>query len=92
MSFFILMQSWNLKNEDFVWIDNDEWWSPFMNGILVGCILVQALLVSDFGPKISIKIVDTLRSDILAGKLKSGNEIKVFLVFLLLLSSYDTQL
>ncbi|KAJ8650184.1 hypothetical protein MRB53_003207 [Persea americana] len=38
--------------------------------------LEEALLVSDFGPKISIKIVDSLRSDILAGKLKSGNEIK----------------
>ncbi|KAG0493603.1 hypothetical protein HPP92_004597 [Vanilla planifolia] len=38
--------------------------------------LEEALLVSDFGPKISIKIVDSLRGDILAGKLKSGNEIK----------------
>ena len=58
-----------------------------MNGILVGCLLVQALLVSDFGPKISIKIVDSLRSDILAGKLKSGNEIKVFLFFSVLTCS-----
>ncbi|XP_020114747.1 cell division protein FtsY homolog, chloroplastic isoform X1 [Ananas comosus] len=39
--------------------------------------LEEALLVSDFGPKISIKIVDSLRDDILAGKLKSGSEIKV---------------
>ncbi|KAK8951400.1 hypothetical protein KSP39_PZI004747 [Platanthera zijinensis] len=38
--------------------------------------LEEALLVSDFGPKISMKIVDSLRDDILAGKLKSGNEIK----------------
>ncbi|OAY83736.1 cell division protein FtsY homolog, chloroplastic isoform X2 [Ananas comosus] len=38
--------------------------------------LEEALLVSDFGPKISIKIVDSLRDDILAGKLKSGSEIK----------------
>nr|XP_010934475.1 cell division protein FtsY homolog, chloroplastic isoform X2 [Elaeis guineensis] len=38
--------------------------------------LEEALLVSDFGPRISMKIVDSLRDDILAGKLKSGNEIK----------------
>lgn len=38
---------------------------------------VQALLVSDFGPKTALKIVDSLRKDILAGKLKSGAEIKV---------------
>ncbi|CAN6480705.1 unnamed protein product [Victoria cruziana] len=38
--------------------------------------LEEALLVSDFGPKISIRIVDGLREDILSGKLKSGNEIK----------------
>ncbi|XP_074565371.1 cell division protein FtsY homolog, chloroplastic isoform X2 [Curcuma longa] len=38
--------------------------------------LEEALLVSDFGPKISFKIVDSLREDILAGKLKSGSEIK----------------
>nr|GEV80290.1 cell division protein FtsY homolog, chloroplastic [Tanacetum cinerariifolium] len=35
-----------------------------------------ALLVSDFGPKITIKIVESLRDDIYAGKLKSGTEIK----------------
>lgn len=34
-------------------------------------------MVSDFGPKISFKIVDILRDDIKAGKLKSGAEIKV---------------
>jgi hypothetical protein len=38
---------------------------------------VQALLVSDFGPKISFRIVDTLRDEIRDGKLKSGAEIKV---------------
>ncbi|XP_064945518.1 cell division protein FtsY homolog, chloroplastic-like isoform X1 [Musa acuminata AAA Group] len=38
--------------------------------------LEEALLVSDFGPRISFKIVDCLREDILAGKLKSGSEIK----------------
>ncbi|KAI3925830.1 hypothetical protein MKX01_003389 [Papaver californicum] len=38
--------------------------------------LEEALLVSDFGPKITIKIVDSLREDILSGKLKSGTEIK----------------
>ncbi|KAL2892282.1 Cell division protein FtsY-like protein chloroplastic [Bienertia sinuspersici] len=38
--------------------------------------LEEALLVSDFGPRITIKIVDYLREDILAGKLKSGPEIK----------------
>lgn len=39
---------------------------------------VQALLVSDFGPKTALKIVDSLRKDILAGKLKSGAEFKVW--------------
>ncbi|KAL9273908.1 Cell division protein FtsY homolog, chloroplastic-like protein [Drosera capensis] len=38
--------------------------------------LEEALLVSDFGPKITIKIVESLRKDILTGKLKSGSEIK----------------
>jgi hypothetical protein len=38
---------------------------------------LQPLLVSDFGPKITIKIVENLREDILSGKLKSGSEIKV---------------
>ncbi|KAL4353271.1 hypothetical protein GQ457_06G032250 [Hibiscus cannabinus] len=38
--------------------------------------LEEALLVSDFGPIISIKIVESLREDILSGKLKSGSEIK----------------
>lgn len=38
--------------------------------------LEEALLVSDFGPKITIKIVESLREDILAAKLKSGSEIK----------------
>ncbi|KAG8663898.1 hypothetical protein MANES_01G260600v8 [Manihot esculenta] len=38
--------------------------------------LEEALLVPDFGPRITIKIVESLREDILAGKLKSGSEIK----------------
>ncbi|XP_023540627.1 cell division protein FtsY homolog, chloroplastic [Cucurbita pepo subsp. pepo] len=38
--------------------------------------LEEALLVSDFGPRITIKIVESLRDDILSGKLKSGSEIK----------------
>ncbi|KAF6167578.1 hypothetical protein GIB67_031161 [Kingdonia uniflora] len=38
--------------------------------------LEEALLVSDFGPNITIKIVEALRKDILGGKLKSGTEIK----------------
>ncbi|KAI4328746.1 hypothetical protein L6164_021079 [Bauhinia variegata] len=38
--------------------------------------LEEALLVSDFGPKITIQIVENLREDILSGKLKSGPEIK----------------
>lgn len=33
--------------------------------------------MSDFGPRITIKIVESLRDDILAGKLKLGSEIKV---------------
>ncbi|KAL3517118.1 hypothetical protein ACH5RR_024020 [Cinchona calisaya] len=38
--------------------------------------LEEALLVSDFGPRITIKIVETLRDDIYGGKLKSGSDIK----------------
>ncbi|KAL9142042.1 hypothetical protein ABFS82_14G142900 [Erythranthe guttata] len=38
--------------------------------------LEEALLVADFGPRITIKIVDILREDIYSGKLKSGSEIK----------------
>ncbi|XP_034205706.1 cell division protein FtsY homolog, chloroplastic-like [Prunus dulcis] len=33
-------------------------------------------MVSDFGPKITIKIVESLREDIVAPKLKSAREIK----------------
>lgn len=33
--------------------------------------------MSDFGPRITIKIVESLREDILAGNLKSGPDIKV---------------
>ncbi|GER26427.1 signal recognition particle receptor family protein [Striga asiatica] len=38
--------------------------------------LEEALLVADFGPRITIKIVESLRDDIYAGNLKSGSEIK----------------
>ncbi|KAL2623294.1 hypothetical protein R1flu_003499 [Riccia fluitans] len=38
--------------------------------------LEEALLVADFGPRTALKIVDELRNDILAGKLKTGPEIK----------------
>ncbi|KAL7258871.1 hypothetical protein ACSBR1_004893 [Camellia fascicularis] len=38
--------------------------------------LEEALLVADFGPKVTIKIVESLWDDIYAGKLKSGSEIK----------------
>jgi hypothetical protein len=41
------------------------------------CFGFLAMLVFDFGPKITIKIVESLREDIGAGKLKSGSEIKV---------------
>lgn len=41
--------------------------------------LEEALLVSDFGPKTAINIVESLRKEILAGNLKSGQEIKVAL-------------
>lgn len=34
-------------------------------------------MVSDFGPKITVRIVERLRDDIMSGKLKSGSEIKV---------------
>lgn len=33
--------------------------------------------MADFGPRITIKIVESLREDIYAGNLKSGSEIKV---------------
>lgn len=36
--------------------------------------------MSDFGPRITIKIVENLREDILSGKLKSGSEIKVLIL------------
>ncbi|KAH9317191.1 hypothetical protein KI387_018960, partial [Taxus chinensis] len=45
--------------------------SPF------GCCM--ALLVSDFGPRTTIKIVENLRKEILAGNLKSAQEIKAAL-------------
>lgn len=38
--------------------------------------LEEALLVADFGPRITIKIVESLREDIYAGRIKSGSEIK----------------
>lgn len=36
--------------------------------------------MSDFGPRITIKIVESLRDDIYGGKLKSGSDIKVTLL------------
>lgn len=50
------------------------------SGICCCFFWIKALLVSDFGPKITIKIVESLRDDILAGKLKSGSEIKVLIM------------
>ncbi|CAK9277143.1 unnamed protein product [Sphagnum jensenii] len=41
--------------------------------------LEEVLLVSDFGPRTAMKIVDGLRKDILKGTLKSGPDIKVAL-------------
>lgn len=40
-------------------------------------VALQALLVADFGPRTSLKIIDAIRKDILAGGIKSGEEIKV---------------
>lgn len=40
--------------------------------------------MSDFGPRITIKIVESLREDIYGGKLKSGSEIKVMLIAIML--------
>lgn len=39
--------------------------------------------MADFGPRITIKIVESLREDIYAGKLKSGSEIKVIILMCL---------
>eukprot|EP00897_Mesotaenium_endlicherianum_P009951 jgi/Mesen1/8985/ME000056S08384 len=41
--------------------------------------LEEALLVADFGPKTAGKIVDAIRLDVLAGRLKTGKEIKAAL-------------
>ncbi|GAQ81018.1 chloroplast SRP receptor [Klebsormidium nitens] len=38
--------------------------------------LEEALLVADFGPRTSLKIIDAIRKDILAGEIKTGEEIK----------------
>lgn len=51
---------------------------------------IQALLVSDFGPKITVRIVERLREDILSGKLKSGSEIKVNLNYIYYICSTRT--
>ncbi|KAF5804858.1 putative signal recognition particle, SRP54 subunit, GTPase domain, SRP/SRP receptor [Helianthus annuus] len=51
------------------------YWNLFDTNCVVEEI-EEAFLVSDFGPKITIKIVESLRDDIYAGKLKSGTEIK----------------
>ncbi|KAL6290186.1 hypothetical protein ACE6H2_007696 [Prunus campanulata] len=56
-----LLLYWNLADTDRVLDELEEF---------------QALMVSEFGPKITIKIVESLREDIVAGKLKSGSEIK----------------
>lgn len=40
-------------------------------------LLLQTLIVSDFGPRTSLKIVDNIREEILAGKLKTADDIKV---------------
>jgi fused signal recognition particle receptor len=45
--------------------------------VLLGSL--QALLISDFGPGTAMKIVESLRKDILNATLKSGPEIKVAL-------------
>lgn len=82
-----LLLFWNLAETDRVLDELEEvilrfffsgsFSSFFFRESKVSLIDVQALLVSDFGPKITIKIVEGLRDDILAGKLKSGGEIKV---------------
>lgn len=41
--------------------------------------LEEALLVADFGPRTTLKIVDTIRKDVLGGKLKTGPEIRIAL-------------
>ncbi|KAJ7531944.1 hypothetical protein O6H91_14G065900 [Diphasiastrum complanatum] len=41
--------------------------------------LEEALLVSDFGPRTALKIVDSVRKEVLAGKLTSGIDIKASL-------------
>jgi fused signal recognition particle receptor len=41
--------------------------------------LEEALIMSDFGPKTSFKIVDKIRPEVEAGRLKSGAEIKAAL-------------
>lgn len=45
--------------------------------------------MSDFGPKITIKIVESLRDDIYAGKLKSGTEIKASVMNVILFSFFS---
>lgn len=46
--------------------------------------------MADFGPRITIKIVESLRDDIYSGKLKSGSEIKVTALILFFESFRDT--
>ena len=38
--------------------------------------LEDALIGADFGPKTALKVVDALREDILAGKLKTGDDLR----------------
>lgn len=47
--------------------------------------------MADFGPRITIKIVESLRDDIYAGKLKSGPEIKVIILDIYILSFSEYQ-
>ncbi|XBI32820.1 hypothetical protein VPH35_056219 [Triticum aestivum] len=82
-----LLTYWNLADTDRVLDDLEEVPSLTTGSSLHfsspsdRCFLApaQALLVSDFGPKISFRIVDALRDQIRDGKLKSGTEIKASL-------------
>ncbi|MFS7955875.1 putative signal-recognition particle receptor FtsY, SRP/SRP receptor [Helianthus anomalus] len=66
------------------------YWNLFDTDCVVDEI-EEALLVSDFGPKITIKIAESLRDDIYAGKLKSGTEIKASVVNVILIYNFSLQ-
>jgi hypothetical protein len=88
-----LLTYWNLEDTDRVLDELEEVRTRFLISLSLSLSLrrhfslilkfslssspTQALLVSDFGPKISFRIVDTLREQIRDGMLKSGSEIKV---------------